>query len=154
MFGSAWVWALHILVVSRYSRIADPIRMASFQAATCALLSFLVARVFESPGRPAIQAALGPIAYAGFLSVGLAFTLQVIAQKKSPVTHATVIMSLEAVFAALTGAVVLGEVMSPRMWLGAGLMFAAMVNSSFGKELTLAPKTPPADGCPVLRPDS
>ncbi|MDA1044841.1 MAG: DMT family transporter [Verrucomicrobia bacterium] len=142
IFGSAWIWALHILVVSHFSRITDPIRMAAIQAATCAVLSLIVSFLFETPKLSAVSATLGPIAYAGILSVGLAFTLQVVAQKKAPAVHAAVIMSLESVFAALTGAVVLGEMMSAHMWIGAGLMFAAMINSAIGRELGLGRQIP------------
>ncbi|MFW6176888.1 MAG: EamA family transporter, partial [Desulfohalobiaceae bacterium] len=76
-----------------------------------------------------IQAAALPIAYGGLLSVGVAFTLQVVAQQKAPPTHAAIILSLETVFAVFSGMLILGESLDVRGWTGCALMLSGMLAS-------------------------
>ena len=77
----------------------------------------------------AIMAAAGPILYGGLLSVGIAYTLQVVAQRSAPPAHAAILLSLESVFAAIGGALLLGERLGARGALGCALMFAGMIVS-------------------------
>ncbi|MGD8995867.1 MAG: EamA family transporter, partial [Syntrophobacterales bacterium] len=93
----------------------------------CCLLSLVVAGFLETITVHGLREATIPILYGGVMSVGVAYTLQVVAQKVAPPTHAAIILSLEAVFAALAGWLILGEVLSTRGLLGCGLMLAGMI---------------------------
>jgi drug/metabolite transporter (DMT)-like permease len=126
---SAALWAAQIQVVGWVSPRTDPIGLAVIQFATCAVLSLLVAFVAEPLDLGAVRAATIPLLYGGVGSVGIAFTLQIVAQRKAHPAHAAVIMSLEAVFAALGGWLILGETQSPRGLAGCGLMLAGMIVS-------------------------
>jgi len=102
------------------------------QFATCAVISLVVAVAFEPTPLSGVAQTLGPLAYAAFLSTGIGFTLQVVGQRDAPASHAALIMALEAVFAAIGGALVLHEVMDLRALLGAGLMLAAVIVAQLG----------------------
>ncbi len=125
----AFFWAGHVLVIGYFSPRASAIRLAIGQFAVCSVLSLLTAVVFETIRLPDILQAAVPILYGGLASVGIAYTLQVVAQKNAHPAHAAIILSLEAVFAALGGWLLLGEVLSARGLLGCGLMLAGMLLS-------------------------
>jgi len=127
--AGALFWAIHILVIHHYSARIDPLRLAAGQFAVCALLSLGVSGVFETPTLDAVLAGWRPILYAGFISVGVAYTLQVVGQRHAHPTHAAIILSLESVFAALGGFWLLGEQLSLRAWSGCALMLAGMLLS-------------------------
>jgi drug/metabolite transporter (DMT)-like permease len=95
----------------------------------CALASLLTAAAIESATLAAIVAAALPILYGGALSVGVAYTLQVVAQRHAHPAHAAILLSLEAVFAAVGGWLVLKEVMTGRGIAGCTLMFSGMLVS-------------------------
>ncbi len=122
-------WAAHVLIISHLSPRINAIKLAITQFAICALLSTLVALATETILISSIAKAAVPILYGGAISVGIAYTLQVFAQKKAHPAHAAIILSLEAVFAAIGGWLILGEVLSPRGMTGAGLMLAGMLIS-------------------------
>jgi drug/metabolite transporter (DMT)-like permease len=107
----------------------DGIKLASAQYAVCALLSLITAAFVENIAIQGLRAALIPILYGGILSVGIAYTLQVIAQREAPPTHAAIILSLEAVFAALAGWLILDEMLSLRGFIGCILMFSGMLTA-------------------------
>jgi drug/metabolite transporter (DMT)-like permease len=131
--GDAWVllsallWAVQIQLIAYLTRSIDPLPLAAAEFAVCSALSWLAALFLEPITWAGIQGAVGPILYGGFMSVGIAFTLQVVAQRHAHPTPAAIIMSLEAAFAALGGWWLLGEQLGPRGALGAGLMMAGMV---------------------------
>jgi drug/metabolite transporter (DMT)-like permease len=126
----AFFWSTHVLLIARYAPQTDPVRLACLQFAVCAVLSLLAAAVFEDRASWAgLAGAIGPILYAGLLSTGVAYTLQVVAQRQAPPAHAAIILSLEAVFAVIGGLVVLGESLAPRGLLGCALMLAGMILS-------------------------
>lgn len=127
----AFVWAGHVHLIGRFSDPIGPIRLAASQFAICGLFSGVGAILFEDITMAGILGGLGPILYGSFLSVGLAFTLQVVAQRKANPSHAGVIMSLEGAFAALGGWLVLGEVLAARDLLGCALMLGGMLISQF-----------------------
>ncbi|MDD3991884.1 MAG: DMT family transporter [Desulfobacterales bacterium] len=127
--AGAFFWACHLLILGWLSPRLPVLRLACFQYAWCALLSLAVALTFESVALTAIRAAAWPILYGGLGSVGIAYTLQVVAQKDAPPAHAAILLSLEAVFAALGGWLILGEVLSPRGMVGCAFMLAAMLIS-------------------------
>jgi drug/metabolite transporter (DMT)-like permease len=105
------------------------VKLAFAQFVVCAVLSLLVAVVFEDISWDALVQATWPILYGGILSSGVAFTFQVMAQRHTHPAHASIIMSLEAVFAALGGWLLLNELLSVRGLLGCGLMLGGMLIS-------------------------
>ena len=129
IFIGALFWAFHILVIDHFSGRIDPIQLSAVQFLVCGLLSLGVSLIIETPTLTGAIAGWQPILFAGVVSVGIAYTLQVIAQKNAKPSHAAIIMSLEAVFAAIGGVWLLDESLSPRAWFGCGLMLAGMLLS-------------------------
>lgn len=127
--SGAFFWAAHVLILSRLSPRMDRIKLACAQYAVCALLSLIVAGFTEAVTVDGLRGAAIPILYGGILSVGVAYTLQVVAQRDAPPSHAAIILSLEAVFAALAGWLVLDELLSLRGLMGCTLMFAGMLTA-------------------------
>ena len=125
----AVVWAVHVHLVGHFSPRIGPVRLAIFQFLVCGILSLGVSILFETPTLTGVQGGWLPLAYGSFLSVGLAYTLQVVAQRKAEPSHAAIILSLEGLFAAIGGWLVLGEVVDGRGVLGAALMLAGMLVS-------------------------
>ena len=129
VLASALFWAGHVLLIGRLSRQIDWAALAFLQYLTCSVLSTGVAFLTEPIAlQPLFDAAL-PIAYGGVLSVGVAYTLQVVAQRQAPAGHAAIILSLETVFAALGGWLLLDETMPLRGLLGCALIFAGILVS-------------------------
>ncbi|MBE9397940.1 DMT family transporter [Pontibacterium sp. N1Y112] len=131
VLAGAGAWAVHVLLLSRLAPRFDNLRLAISQFLVCAVLSGIAAILFEWETLQFnnFSATLGPIIYAGLFSVGIAYTLQVVAQKDAPPSHAAIIMSLEAVFAALGGWLLLSEQLNSRELMGCGLMLAGMLIS-------------------------
>ncbi len=125
----AFFWAGHVLLIGWLSPRQDPLKLAFIQYAACAALSLFASAALEPNTTSAYISAAIPILYGGVLSVGVAYTLQVVAQKEAKPAHAAILLSLEAVFAALGGWLVLDESLSPRGLLGCSLMFAGMLAS-------------------------
>jgi drug/metabolite transporter (DMT)-like permease len=125
-------------------RRLDPVLLACLQFVVCAVLSLAVAVAFEPIGLAGLEGAALPILYGGLLSVGVAYTLQVVAQRDAPPAHAAIILSLETVFAALGGWLLLQETLSGRGLIGCGLMFAGMLLSQLGMGRAAPPPTAPA----------
>ena len=138
VLGCAVFWTGHILALERLGSL-DPFRLCVVQFATCALISLVVAVAFEPTPLSGVAQTLGPLAYAAFLSTGVGFTLQVVGQRDAPASAAALIMALEAVFAAIGGALVLGERMDLRALVGAGLMLTAVIVAQLGVLLTSRP---------------
>ncbi|MDX9667170.1 DMT family transporter [Pseudomonas sp. P5_152] len=132
----AFVWGGHVVLVGVFASRHDPIRLAFLQFTTCAVVSLVLALCLETFELNAIIAAGPAILYGGLIAVGIGYTLQVIAQKDAIASHAAIIFSLEAVFAAIAGAWLLGEELSPRGYVGCGLMLAGMLAAQ------LWPKSP------------
>lgn len=123
----ALMFAFHILVIDRVAPHADGIRLSCLQFWVCGLLSLPLILFVEHPAPSAVAAAWLPLLYTGVLSCGVAYTLQVVAQKNTSPTVASLIMCLESLFALLAGFVVLREPVSPREWLGAALLLSALL---------------------------
>jgi len=109
----------------------NALKLALVQYIVCALLSTCVALAVEHNTLDGILQATIPILYGGVLSVGIAYTLQVVAQKKAPPAHAAIILSLEAVFAAIGGWLILGEQLGTRGLIGCGLMLLGMLVAQY-----------------------
>ncbi len=125
----AFFWAGHVLIVGWLSPRMDSLKLAFFQFAVCSILSLCTALLVETMALSSILAAALPICYGGLVSIGIAYTLQIVAQKEAKPAHAAIILSLEAVFAALGGWTILGETLSPRGLVGCSLMLLGMLLS-------------------------
>ena len=136
LFIGAIFWAIHILVVDKFIARISPLKFAMIQFAVCASLNLIFAVFFESITLEAIKTALVPLLYGGLASVGVAYTLQIIAQKYSDPNFAAIVFSLESVFSAIGGALILGEKMSNRGYIGCVLIFGGIIISQlkFGKK--------------------
>ena len=126
---SAFFWAAHVLWISHVSPKTDPIQLAFFQFMICSILSLIITLFIEVSTIQNIIDAMFPILYAGLASVGIAYTLQVVAQRNAHPSHAAIIMSLEAVFGVIGGWIILNESIALRGLLGCTLMFAGMIIS-------------------------
>lgn len=122
-------WAVHILAIDNFTKRINPLKLSFIQFATCSILSLITAFIFEDITISGISSAFIPILYGGLLSVGVAYTLQVVAQKDAKPSHAAIILSMESVFGAIGGAVLLGESMSGRGYLGCALILAGILVS-------------------------
>ncbi len=132
VLASAFFWGLHVLVIGRFSPKTDPIQLAFFQFMLCAFFSLIASIVIETTTLQNIFDASVPILYAGVVSVGIAYTLQVVAQQEALPSHAAIIMSLEAVFAVIGGWIILDENIPFRGLVGCGLMLTGMIISQVG----------------------
>lgn len=125
---SAFFFTFHILFVDYFmEKGASPIKTSCIQFFVVGIISLILAFIFEKPDLSIIWNAKLEIMYAGFLSSGVAYTLQIMAQKDADPTSATLIMSLESVFAALSGWLVLGESLSPKELTGCFFVFIAVI---------------------------
>ena len=106
---------------------ANPIKTSCIQFLVVGIISLVLALIFEKPNLSIIWNAKFEIMYAGFLSSGIAYTLQIMAQKDADPTSATLIMSLESVFAVLSGWIVLGESLSTKELIGCLFVFIAVI---------------------------
>lgn len=119
-------YALHIIVIDRFTQV-DGVRLSRVQLIVAGGISLVGALLFENPQPAQIFAAIVPILYAGILSDGVAFTLQIIAQQTTDPTVASILMSLESVFAALGGWIILGESLGVVELVGCALVFLAVL---------------------------
>lgn len=123
----AVVFSGHILCCDHFARRGDPVRIAAIQFFVVSLVSLVIALLYEKPSWDAIAAAAVPILYCGVMSGGVGYTLQMVAQGFTDPTVASLLMSMESVFAVLGGALILHERMTGRELLGCVVMFAAIV---------------------------
>ncbi|MDO5142053.1 MAG: DMT family transporter [Eubacteriales bacterium] len=126
-FCCAILFAVHILVIDHFAPRTDGVAMSCIQFFVCAAIAGVGMLLFEQPTLAAVLAAWKPILYAGALSSGVGYTLQIIGQKGVDPTVASLIMSLESVVSVLAGWLILKQAMSGRELLGCALMFAAIV---------------------------
>lgn len=127
VIAGALFWALHVQAIDYLSKRQDPVLLASLQFIMCGALSLLLGIVFEEIAFAGLRDAGPSILYGGILSVGIGYTMQVVAQRDAPPTHAAIILSLEAVFAAGAGWWVLGEIMNGRAILGCALLLVGVI---------------------------
>lgn len=124
---SAFLYAVQILTIDHFSPHTDAVRLSRMQFLVCGFLCLIPAVVLEQPSFENILAAAVPLLYAGVMSSGIAYTLQIVSQKNLEPALASIIMSLESVFAALCGFVILHQVLLPRELLGSCLVFAGVL---------------------------
>ena len=123
----AFLFACQIMTVDYFAPQVDTVRLSQTQFLVTALLSTVCMFFFEDPSTDSLIKALPSIAYAGVMSSGVAYTLQIIGQQNLNPAIASITMSLESVFAALAGWIVLGQSMTVRELAGCVLMFAAII---------------------------
>ena len=123
----ALFWTVHVLLVGYIAPRTDPVRTAVVQFIICSFLSWIVAIGFENILWVSIVKAAWPILYGGIMSVGIAYTLQIFAQQKAHPAYASIILSLESVFAAFGGWLILDERLSGRMIFGCALILLGMI---------------------------
>lgn len=125
----AFLFSFQILSVSHFAGLTDGIRLSVWEFLTQSVIATVLMFVLEEPEPVAIRAALPAILYAGVMSSGVAYTLQIVGQKDLNPTIASLAMCLESVFSAISGWIVLGEILSAREIFGCALMFGAIVLS-------------------------
>ena len=123
----AMLFTGHILCCDRFAGRGNPVRISAIQFVTASVVSWTLAFIFETPSVEAIRSALVPILYCGLASGGIGYTLQIVAQRFTNPTVASLLMSFESVFAVLGGAVLLHERMSTRELMGCMVMFIAII---------------------------
>ncbi len=123
----AVMFSFHILVIDYFSPKTDGVKMSCIQFLTCGIICGICMFLFETPSLTAVLEAWQPVLYAGVLSCGVAYTLQIVGQKGMNPTVASLIMSLESVISVIAGFFILHQVLSRRELVGCALMFAAIV---------------------------
>jgi len=124
---SSFCYAAQIMLVDHYVMKYDGIALSCWQFAAAALFTLPVSLLFEHPVLSSVWEARWTLLYTGVMSSGVAFTLQILGQKRTPAALASLIMSLESVFSALAGALILGERLTGRELIGCALMFGAVL---------------------------
>ena len=127
MLVCALLYSCHILCCDHFAKQGDPVTISAIQFTAASVISTVLAFIVEDPAPGPVLAALAPILYCGFVSGGMGYTLQMVGQKYADPAPASLIMSFEAVFAVLGGAVMLHEKMSLREAAGCIIMFIAVI---------------------------
>lgn len=127
VFICAILFSFHILVIDHFSPLVDGVKLSCIQFFVSGILSGIPALIFENPNLTSILAAWMPILYAGVMSCGVAYTLQIIGQKNMNPTIASLILSLESCISVLAGWVLLGQSLSIKEGIGCVIMFAAII---------------------------
>lgn len=123
----AFTFSIHIMVVDHFTQKTDGVKLSCIQFLVCGILSAVAMFLFEKLSWTDIFTAWAPILYAGILSCGVAYTLQIVGQKGMNPTIASLIMSLESVVSAIAGWIILGQVLSAGEIAGCIIMFAAII---------------------------
>lgn len=129
LLACALAFAVQILCVDTFANQVDPLRLNFLNCMICAALSATVMLFTETPTWDGIRGCFGSLAYAGFLSMGIAYSLQIIGQKDLHPATASLLMSLESVFAVLSGWLILHEKLTSWEAIGCVLVFAAVILS-------------------------
>ena len=127
VFICAVLFSVHILVIDHFSPMADGVELSCIQFLTAGVIGSIGAILFEQPTLKCLIDGIIPLAYAGILSSGVAYTLQVVGQKDMDPTVASLILSMESVFSALAGWVILHQKLSGRELFGCVLVFMAVI---------------------------
>ncbi|MBS5680668.1 MAG: DMT family transporter [Clostridiales bacterium] len=138
----AAAFAIHIQIIDYYSPKGDGIKISCVQFLFAGVLGLICMAIFETPDLGNILACWLPILYAGVLSCGIGYTLQVVAQADADPTAASLILSLESAFAAISGALVLHESMTLRQLFGCAVIFCAVILSNLPEKQAKLPNEP------------
>ena len=134
------LFAVQILCIDHFSPHCNGVKLSCVQFLVCFIVSAVPALIFEEFSLPALGQSMLPILYLGVFSSGVAYTLQIIAQKNANPTVVSLLLSMESVFSVLAGAVLLGEVLSGREYLGCVLMAAAVVLAQLPARSAITPQ--------------
>ena len=129
LLGCAFAFAVQIIFVELFGLNVDALRLNIIQSLVCTVLSTVLMLCFETPTWQTISQCWLPLAYTGFLSMGVAYFLQILGQKHLELSVASILLSTESVFAVIFGAIILHETMTTWEWIGCILMFAAVILS-------------------------
>ena len=129
LIAAAVVFAFHIISIDSFGDHVYSLRFTVVQFVSCAVINLVCAFIFEEPSLIQIKDAAIPILYCGILSSGVGYTFQVLGQKRSDPTSASIIFSTESVFSAIGGALILREVMHTEAYIGCALIFAGIIIS-------------------------
>ena len=132
----ALCFSVHILVIDHFTQKVDGVELSCVQFLVVTVLSAIGMLATETPSVEALKMCVGPILYLGILSSGVAYTLQILAQKDSNPTVVSLLLSLESVFVVLAGAVILHDRMSGKEYLGCVLMLIAVVLAQLPEKIT------------------
>lgn len=135
VFIGSICFSFHILIIDYFSPKADGVFMSCIQFFTAGVMALCPSVVFEHPTLTSLLAAWVPILYAGIMSCGVAYTLQVVAQKDTDPVIASLILSLESVFALVAGWILLGQKLSARELFGCVLVFMAIILAQVPREI-------------------
>ena len=135
LFCSTFFFAAHILLIARVALRVDGIRFVRNEAFFSALWSFIIAVIVEKPELQGILSCTIPLIFSGILAVGAAYALQVTAQKYTDPSVAALLMSLEALFGAIGGVLILHETFTLREFIGGFLLMAAIITAQLSPEL-------------------
>ena len=136
VFIGALLFSVHIMVIDHFTEMVDGVKMSCIQFFVCGILSGIFMFIFEEPKIAGMLSAWQPILYAGVLSCGVAYTLQIVGQKGMNPTIASLILSLESVVSVLAGFLLLNQNLSVREILGCILMFSAIVLAQLPQKST------------------
>lgn len=140
--GDAWVllsvifWTAHILITDHFVLKCDPLHLCVAQFFVCGCLNLVCSLIFEPGNFQNLASAILPVLYVGVMSTGVAYTLQAVGQRDAKPAHAALVMSMESVFSVIAGALILGETLSGRAYIGCALMLTAVILSQFGTTTT------------------
>jgi drug/metabolite transporter (DMT)-like permease len=151
--AGAVLWAGHVVVVGKAMQRMDTLPFAIGQCLVAGGLNLVLGLIFDWNTLPGLVPAWWTVAYVGIFSVGIAYTLQAQGQRHAPPTDAALILSLESVFAALFGFLLLKENLRPEQLVGAGLILAAILLSQFTPSAKTKPGENDAPHTPVENPD-
>ena len=127
IFACAVCFSFHILIIDYFAPKTDGVSLSCLQFWFSGIVSMVIAFITESPEMGAILQAAGPILYAGIMSCGVAYTLQILGQKRMNPAIASLILSLESVVSVLAGWLILQEIMTRRQLIGCTLVFGAVI---------------------------
>ncbi len=123
----ALIFSGHILCIDHFVKIGDPIRISAVQFFIATIILGVISFIFEKPSWDALLSAYIPILYCGVISGGVGYTLQMVGQRFTSPTVASLLMSFESVFAVIAGALILHESMTIKELIGCIIMFAAII---------------------------
>lgn len=130
------LFAVHILLVEKFAPDVDGIKLSCVQFIVSGVLTCIMMFLFEHPTAAAVKSAMVPLLYSGIMSCGLAYTFQIVGQKYTESTVASLLMCMESVFGVLCAAVILKELLTGREILGCVIMFAAIIVSQLSDVIT------------------
>ena len=133
-------YAVHILLIEKFASDSDAVKLSFTQFTVSGIITCVIMFIVETPTIPAINESMLPLLYSGVMSCGLAYTFQIVGQKYTESTIASIIMCLESVFGVLCSAVLLHKILTPNEIIGCVIMFTAIIISQFSDKIKFRKK--------------